>query len=141
MSDKYTFPGVRYINQIFYNKYVDYNWFESSSSKTKIYIPLKWFPETSTCYFPRNKDWVFYFESILNVISSFKKDNDVEVYVKEHPVCVGHRKPYIYKKLKSFGNVKIIPSSVHNDKIFEFIENLQLAEVIDTDMEIMNIWI
>jgi uncharacterized protein YlxP (DUF503 family) len=25
------------------------------------------------------------------------------------------------------------------DKIFEFIENLQLAEVIDTDMEIMNI--
>jgi hypothetical protein len=25
------------------------------------------------------------------------------------------------------------------DKIFEFIENLQLAEVMDTDMEIMNI--
>ncbi len=25
------------------------------------------------------------------------------------------------------------------DKLFEFIENLQLAEIIDTDMEIMNI--
>ncbi|MEZ4604011.1 MAG: hypothetical protein R2861_11625 [Desulfobacterales bacterium] len=25
------------------------------------------------------------------------------------------------------------------DKIFEFIENLQLAEIVDTDMEIINI--
>ncbi len=25
------------------------------------------------------------------------------------------------------------------DKVFEFIENLQLAEIVDTDMEIMNI--
>ncbi|MCG9584121.1 hypothetical protein L1D09_21575 [Vibrio tubiashii] len=122
MSDKYNFPGVRYFNQIFYNKHVDYDWDKSNVGKTKVYIPLQWFPETSTCYFPKNKEFVFYFESILNVLSNLKESGDFEVYIKEHPFCVGHRKPYIYEKMKKAGNVKIIPSSVHNDKIFQFID-------------------
>jgi hypothetical protein len=97
------------------------NWSElipslkSSQSKPVVYLPLAYFPESSTDYWVSNKIALDYRTLTLNILKVLSEK--FIVVVKEHMHMLGGRDVEFYREIKKINGVISVPPSINSNDV------------------------
>lgn len=108
------------LSYIFPHRYFDKNWIariQNAQERPKVYLPLQFYPETSTDYWCSNTDFIRFYDVLDKVLDTLAED--ALVCVKEHPMFIGYRSPDVYRKLRGRKNVVLVPFNVPSSSVVE----------------------
>lgn len=80
-----------------------------------VYLPLAYFPESSTDYWIKNRSILDYEATTLEMIAVLSKD--CKVVVKEHMHMLGGRSVQFYRTIKNLPNTVSVPPSVNSNDV------------------------
>ena len=80
-----------------------------------VYLPLAYFPESSTDYWVDNKNIIDYKKITLDILAILSKN--FTIVVKEHMHMLGGRDIEYYREIKGLANVISVPPSVNSNDV------------------------
>ena len=87
-----------------------------NDNRSSCYIPLQHIPECTVDYWVHDQDAINYYAKLLEVVECLS-DLQVNIFIKEHPNCLGIRPDGFYHKLKAFKNVTLLSPLIDSDTI------------------------
>lgn len=100
---------------------INKNWedfLEQSSCEKRVFIGLQYYPECTTDYWikdPGLANWVESLEVLCEVLTS----QDYTIFIKDHPVTYGLRKPKFLRQIRDNQNIVFVPYEVTSQALMK----------------------
>lgn len=98
---------------------------ESAAGRRTLFLPLAYFPESTTDYWVRNTKIIDYVEMTLNMLRSLGRD--FALVVKEHPHMVGARPIDVYRAIAAVDGVILVPPDVYVTDVVDEVDAVVLG--------------
>ena len=89
----------------------------AKDKRIPMFLPLQMYPECTVDYWCRQRDYVRYYETMLDVIDRYA--DDIIFLIKEHPNIVGHRPTGWYRKLHADKRILNIPTFIPSNFVLD----------------------
>lgn len=89
----------------------------AQSRSPVVYLPLQFYPETSTDYWTRELELTRFYDVIDQAVEALA--GVATIVIKEHPNALGYRDPLFYEKLRAYDNVVLVPPEVPSTRLVE----------------------